>query len=638
MLSGNDLPTRRQSIKKLERSNTLLGRAKSFGASGYEEFCINYQTELIHTWFNSQHLDKQSSRASADGIQIPKMDSQDHSPAQIEMLRGGLMGGKADSKPGGIIDGLGKTSNSHRKGKYSTLEEAASDVLDGMHSHFASHPSFISRPSHSTSQSVFGIKHWLGPVSYEASGIIQADLVWNVLNIKPNKELYANDWDPVWVRHQLNALRVPELIVRKKVDYPFDFDLTMFSMRFRLEGTEANDLRQQLSIGMMLEENQDFVIGSQQQPIAGHLAGFDIPGGSPQELDSWGDLGGGGSGSYSHLIPSGSGNGDDQPNLGYEAERNIPQSPGFGGEGQLHDAPHRGPTGYHDGPAQSRVWGSEWESKQPMEEQDMLSKEERYMDVGMIKHNQLGGKIEGNTKRDGATNAVLLKTNQNQTLEEVESSKAGLWWVVIVWALTFYIPNFLLSTIERMKRPDIQMAWREKVALCLIIFLMCGSVLFVILGLGKITCPNLAKAWAPNELGFHATERDFYIEVRGQVFDLAKFWRGQHSDITVSLSQRSSGYGSGQVVKASALGNDKWYTEKFLPFMTNFHKGPNVYTRNFIAGLADNRAVGIYNGGVYDLSDYFYTYNTQYRNPQFQCIDKSITDLFQQQPVEYAYT
>ncbi|KAH9448442.1 hypothetical protein Pst134EA_027752 [Puccinia striiformis f. sp. tritici] len=402
----------------------------------------------------------------------------------------------------------------------------------------------------------------------------------------------------------------------------------MFSMRFRLEGTEANDLRQQLSIGMMLEENQDFVIGSQQQPIAGHLAGFDIPGGSPQELDSWGDLGGGGSGSYSHLIPSGSGNGDDQPNLGYEAERNIPQSPGFGGEGQLHDAPHRGPTGYHDGPAQSRVWGSEWESKQPMEEQDMLSKEERYMDVGMIKHNQLGGKIEGNTKRDGATNAVLLKTNQNQTLEEVESSKAGLWWVVIVWALTFYIPNFLLSTIERMKRPDIQMAWREKVALCLIIFLMCGSVLFVILGLGKITCPNLAKAWAPNELGFHATERDFYIEVRGQVFDLAKFWRGQHSDIT----------GSGQVVKASALGNDKWYTEKFLPFMTNFHKGPNVYTRNFIAGLADNRAVGIYNGGVYDLSDYFYTYNTQYRNPQFQCIDKSITDLFQQQPVEYAYT
>ncbi|KAI9630844.1 hypothetical protein KEM48_013614 [Puccinia striiformis f. sp. tritici PST-130] len=657
MLSGNDLPTRRQSIKKLERS-TL----SSVGLNHSELQVMKSFVSITRP--NLSHLVQQSTSGRTEfacigrWIQIPKMDSQDHSPAPS------LVGSSV----------VWEDSNSHRKGKYSTLEEADNDVLDGMRSHFASHPSFISRPSHSTSQSVFGIKHWSGPVSYDASGIIQADLglvdvefvtllrnssdsfvsrllsgpslaldrhpldpsvlvaaqvsssplrrpspilpthphislepgsprgapldstvalidtsvvqptlsqlnatlsqfishfsqcqVWNVLNIKPNEELYANDWDPVRVRHQLNALRVPELIVRKKVDYPFDFDLTMFSMRFRLEGTEANDLRRQLSTGLMLEENQDFAIGrsrvwltfrafqsleerlsaeqpagSQQRPIAGHLAGFDIPGGSPRELDSWGDLGGGGSGSYQHLIPSGSGNGDDRPNSGYEAERNIPQSPGFGGEGQLHDAPHGGPMGYHDGPAQSRVWGSEWESKQPMEEQDMLSKEERYMDVGMIKHNQVGGQIEGNTNRDGATDAVLLKTDQNQTLEEVES------------------------------------------------------------------------------------------RVRGQVFDLAKFWRGQHSDITgqpvtnsdmLSLAgQDLTNYfpvplklacpnvlvdtvnlqfenwtatvpnavhvsGSGQVVKASALGNEKWYTEKFLPFMTNFYKGPIVYTRKLIADI-----------------------------------------------------
>ncbi|KAA1078742.1 hypothetical protein PGTUg99_006148 [Puccinia graminis f. sp. tritici] len=803
--SGSDFPTRRHSIKKLERSDTLLGRAKSFGASAYEEFCINYQTELINTWFNNQHFDPQSSRAAADGIQIPQIDSsQDLSSSRLEMLRGGLLGGKADSKPGGIIGGLAKTSNSQRKGKYNTMEEADNDVLDGMRSHFASHPSFISRPSHSTSQSVFGIQHWSGPVSYDATGIIQADLglvdvefvtllrnssdsfvsrllsgpslaldrhpldpsvlvaaqvsssplrrpspllpthphvslepgsprgtpldstvalldtsvvqptlsqlnatlsqfishfsqcqVWHVLNLKPNDELYANDWDPVRVEHQLNSFRIPELIARKKVDYPFDFDLTMFSIRFRLEGTEATDLRRQLTTGLMLEENKDFAIGrsrvwltlhafqsleerllaehpagSQPRPIAGHLAGVDIPGGSPRELDSWGDLGGGGSGSYQHLVTSGSGSGEDRPHSGYEAERNIPQSPGFGGEGQLHDPSHGG--SYQDGPAQSRVWGSEWESKQP-EEQDMLNKEARYMDVGLIKHNQ----IDGNTNRDGATDDVLLKPDQNQTLEEVESSKARMWWVVIVWALTFYIPNFFLSTMGRMKRPDVQMAWREKVALCMIIFLMCGAVLFVILGLGKIMCPNLAKAWNPTELGYHATESDFYVGVRGQVFDLGKFWKGQHSDITaqpvtngdmLSLAgQDLTNYfpvplklacpnvqsdtvnlqfenwtaivpnavhvsGSAQVVKSSALANDKWYLEKFLPFMTNFYKGPIVYGHKLISGLANNRSIGIYDGGVYDLSDYFYTYNTQNRNPQFQYIDKSISDLFQQQP------
>ncbi|PLW29013.1 hypothetical protein PCASD_18637 [Puccinia coronata f. sp. avenae] len=807
MLSGNDLPTRRRSLKKLDRSSTLLGRAKSFGASGYEEFCINYQTELIHTWFINQQFDQQCSRVSADGIDIPKLNLNDFSSSRLEMLRGGLLGGKADSKPGGIIGGLAKTSNSQRKGKYNTMEEADNDVLDGMRSHFASHPSFISRPSHSTSQSVFGIQHWSGPVSYDASGIVQTDLglvdvefvtllrnskdsfvsrllsgpslaldrhpldttvlvaaqvsssplrrpspilpthphislepgspqgapldstvalidtsvvqptlsqlnatisqfishfsqcqVWHVLNIKPNDELYANEWDPERVLHQLNCFSVPNLISRKKVDYLFDFDLTMFSMRFRLEGTEAPDLRRQLTSGLMLEENKDFAIGrsrvwltlpafqsleerllaeqpagSQPRPIAGHLAGVDIPGGNPREFENWGDLGGGGSGSYQHLVTGGSGSGEDRPFSGYEAERNIPQSPGYGGEGhQLHDASLGPPMGYRDAQAQSRVWGSEWESKQP-EEQSMLNKEARYID---LKQNPMG-QIDGNTNRDGATDDVLLKTDQNQTLEEVESSKARMWWVVIVWALTFYIPNFFLSSMGRMKRPDVQMAWREKVALCLIIFAMCGIVLFVILGLGKIMCPNLAKAWTPTELGYHATENDFYVGVRGQVFDLGKFWKGQHSDITaqpvtsadmLSLAgQDLTNYfpvplklacpnvltdtvnlqfenwtatvpnavhtsGASQVVKSSALANEKWYTERFLPFMTQYYKGPIVYGHKLIAGLANNRSIGIYDGGVYDLSDYFYTYNLQNRNAQFQYIDKSITDLFQQQP------
>ncbi|PLW11167.1 hypothetical protein PCASD_00895 [Puccinia coronata f. sp. avenae] len=163
MLSGNDVPTRRRSLKQLDRSSTLLGRAKSFGALGYEEFCINYQTELMHSWFIDQQFDQHSSRPSADGINIPKLNLNDFSSSRLEMLRGGLLDGKADRKPGSIIGGLAKTSNSQRKGKYNTMEEADNDVLDGMRSHFASHPSLISRPSHSTSQSVFGIQHGLGP-------------------------------------------------------------------------------------------------------------------------------------------------------------------------------------------------------------------------------------------------------------------------------------------------------------------------------------------------------------------------------------------------------------------------------------------------------------------------------------------
>lgn len=816
---SQDHPSRRRSIKKLERSNTLLDRAKSFGASGYEDFCINYQTELIHTWFVHQHFRDENSRAVGDGIQIPRIEFVDQSSARLEMLRGGLLSGKADTKPGGIIGGLAKTSNSQRRGKYNTIEEADNDVLDGMRSHFASHPCFISRPSHSTSQSVFGIQHWSGPVSYDASGIIQADLglvdvefvtllrnshdsfvsrllsgpslaldrhpldptvlvaaqvsssplrrpspilptyphisleptsprgapfdstvalidtsivqptcaqlnatlsqlishfnqcqVWNVINLKPNDELNPNEWDPIRVRHQLASFRIPELIARKRVDYAFDFDLTMFSIRFRLEGTEPNDFRRQLGSELSLEEGQDFAIGrsrvwltfqafqtleqrlsteqpssiSQPRPIAGHLAGVDLPGASSRHLDSWGDLGGAvadvgagnGSGSYQHLVTGSAPAEAHRPFSSYEAERNIPPSPGFAGEGQLSlPEPPYGSRGYQDGATQSGVWGSEWELKPP-EEQDMLSKEARYMDSGLLK-SPPPGHLEGNTNRDGATDGVLLKGDHNQTLEEVESSKARIWWVTLVWALTFYIPNFTLSKLGGMKRPDVQMAWREKVALCMLIFLMCGVVLFVILGLGKVLCPNLAKAWNLTELGYHAAENDFYVGVRGQVFDLTKFWKGQHSDITAQpvtnsdmlslagqdltnyfpvpltlacpnvqsdlVSLQFSNWtltvpnavhtsGASQVVKSSALANPNWYTQTFLPFMTEFYKGPIVYGHKQIGELANNRSIGIYKGGIYDLTDYFYTYDTQNRNPLFQYIDKSITDLFQQQP------
>lgn len=64
-------------------------------------------------------------------------------------------------------------------------------------------------------------------------------------------------------------------------------------------------------------------------------------------------------------------------------------------------------------------------------------------------------------------------------------------WLCCVWSVSWCIPGFALSLCGRMKRKDIQLAWREKVALCFIIFLMNASILFVIGGLGWILCPPL---------------------------------------------------------------------------------------------------------------------------------------------------
>ena len=68
--------------------------------------------------------------------------------------------------------------------------------------------------------------------------------------------------------------------------------------------------------------------------------------------------------------------------------------------------------------------------------------------------------------------------------------------------------------------------------------------MFYIVFFGKIVCPDMDKAWNVKEVGFHATQDDFYVAVRGSVYDISNFWRvrrrsrstpltaqGQHSDI-----------------------------------------------------------------------------------------------------------
>jgi chitin synthase len=64
-------------------------------------------------------------------------------------------------------------------------------------------------------------------------------------------------------------------------------------------------------------------------------------------------------------------------------------------------------------------------------------------------------------------------------------------WTCCTWSLTWWVPSFCLSWCGGMKRPDIRMAWREKLALCIIIFLLCASLIFFIVGLRFVICPPI---------------------------------------------------------------------------------------------------------------------------------------------------
>lgn len=226
-------------------------------------------------------------------------------------------------------------------------------------------------------------------------------------------------------------------------------------------------------------------------------------------------------------------------------------------------------------------------------------------------------------------------------------------WVAAAWGATFWAPSFLLKHLGRMKRPDVRMAWREKVLLVLIIFLLNAIVVFYIVAFGKLICPKWDKAWNEKEVGFHQGDNDYWVSFRGGVYDLTDFWQLQHSDtqtdtttelmepfagtdvseyivpplyracaayvtsdrITLqnneTLQYQTAVHTSGNMTAdpTSALAEEDWYDQKFLPRMEEYYKGELVVTTNKVKkeGNENQRKWVIIDEMIYDFTDYYYT-------------------------------
>jgi cytochrome b involved in lipid metabolism len=44
---------------------------------------------------------------------------------------------------------------------------------------------------------------------------------------------------------------------------------------------------------------------------------------------------------------------------------------------------------------------------------------------------------------------------------------------------------------------------------------------------GKLLCPNMNNAWNEKEVGYHTGSNDYWVSVRGVVYDLTKFYKIQ---------------------------------------------------------------------------------------------------------------
>ncbi|KAI9359285.1 chitin synthase-domain-containing protein [Zopfochytrium polystomum] len=232
-------------------------------------------------------------------------------------------------------------------------------------------------------------------------------------------------------------------------------------------------------------------------------------------------------------------------------------------------------------------------------------------------------------------------------------------WLCCTWFLTWWIPSCILSACG-MKRRERQIAWREKVTLCIIILFMNLFVLFFIIGLGYVLCPpqkvlspgqiqarntadsnalvymygNYYKAYDKFSTHTSATAAVWQNVVLGKdvsvMFDKSTFW----SSYCPTFS-KPAGFILFPTQNQDLLQAGTWYQHGLysgylfdhLPNMQGYIAGTVVWNRQGVQDLLDaGYRVIIANDQVYDVSAF---YNGQYTG-------NFLGDLFKQTFDQYS--
>ncbi|KAI9096605.1 chitin synthase-domain-containing protein [Phlyctochytrium arcticum] len=143
-------------------------------------------------------------------------------------------------------------------------------------------------------------------------------------------------------------------------------------------------------------------------------------------------------------------------------------------------------------------------------------------------------------------------------IEEEETSSARKKWVCCTWCLTWYVFPVCMSCCG-MKRKDIQMAWREKLALCIVIFFLCSCLLFFIVGLGRIICPRI-NVLSTTELAGRTDMKEPWVYAYGRAY-MIKPLVTRHLDFNVQDYQVAELFGQ----DVSFLFNKTMSFEKYCP-------------------------------------------------------------------------
>ncbi|KAI6247804.1 Chitin synthase [Erysiphe necator] len=265
---------------------------------------------------------------------------------------------------------------------------------------------------------------------------------------------------------------------------------------------------------------------------------------------------------------------------------------------------------------------------------------------------------QGDMFRNLDTRQQMAEKGNEKTMvevEEVKTSASRKRWVSLVYILTWFIPDFMVRWLGRMPRKDVRMAWREKFAINMLIWLSCLFAAFVVVVFPMLICPKQHVFSASELSSFDGKKgRHAYVAIRGQVFDLTEFAPSHFPNIipqksilayagldatslfpvqvsalcqgvngtidpSIQLDYTSTNTsGSASVISSTdsnyryhdfrAFTNDSrpdWFFEQMMLLRANYHKGNIGYTPNYVRKLAEKQvSMAILNDRIYDLTKY----------------------------------
>ena len=444
--------------------------------------------------------------------------------------------------------------------------------------------------------------------------------LWTISCIRPNDSGSPNSFDKRRVKSQIRSLLLPDLTARKTTEYIADYELLEFCERYvpTMRGSEEERIVQ-CARANGWTEGEDYVCGSRNIWL-GYKAWKTV-----EDILRSAEKG-------PKLILEDDEEGDRDDNTDYTHQTDgglVPPTAGYFADSadnllltgmESDGVPYQSPNAQYDfgGPQNRGVWDSDYDKKDP-----------KSPGIASLAY----------SPRDTAKESgdMVVKEAPNDVVE-IPSTKSRRYWLWVVWFTTWWIPNFMLRFVGRMKRPDIRLAWREKVTIFFLIFLFNGLVIFYIVEFGRLLCPNFDKAWGPTEVAQHQGSNDYWVSVQGVVYDLSNFINGDHSDGFLGVASNSpdvlsalagddltyyfppplvsacSGlvtdgtltltrknftdtepvaqHISGQLqTTVPAMKSNSWYHDTFLTKMQTMMKGPLVLTTQTLAAEAADSTI-----------------------------------------------